>query len=50
MEIKHINSNERLRMMDTLWTNLVSEERTLELPQWHITKKELRKHFDSVVG
>jgi len=35
IEIKHLSREEKLRMMDALWTDLISEEELLESPEWH---------------
>ena len=41
IEIKHLTREEKLRMMDALWADLVSEEEFLESPEWH--KKSLEE-------
>lgn len=41
IEIKHLSREEKLRMMDALWTDLISEEELLESPEWH--KKALQE-------
>jgi hypothetical protein len=35
IEIKHLSRDEKLRMIDALWADLVSEEELLESPEWH---------------
>ena len=35
IEIKHLTREEKLRMVDALWTDLLSEEELLESPAWH---------------
>jgi len=35
IEIKHLTREEKLRMMDALWADLISEEELLESPDWH---------------
>ncbi len=35
IEIKNLSREEKLRMMDALWADLVSEEGLLESPEWH---------------
>ena len=34
-EIKHLSREEKLRMMDALWADLLSEEELIESPTWH---------------
>ena len=41
IEIKHLTREEKLRMIDALWADLVSEEELLESPEWH--KKDLQR-------
>ncbi|MDT8379425.1 MAG: addiction module protein [Desulfotignum sp.] len=35
IEIKHLTREEKLRMVDALWADLLSEEELLESPAWH---------------
>jgi len=35
IEIKHLSREEKLRMVDALWADLLSEEELLESPAWH---------------
>lgn len=35
MEIKHLTREEKLKMLDALWADLLSEEEHLESPAWH---------------
>ncbi len=35
IEIKHLTREEKLRMVDALWADLLSEEEFLESPAWH---------------
>ena len=35
IEIKHLTREEKLRMMDALWADLLSEEELLESSAWH---------------
>ena len=35
IEIKHLSREEKLRMMDALWADLLSEEELIESPTWH---------------
>jgi len=44
IEIKHLSREEKLRMMEALWADLVSEEDLLESPEWH--KKALQETED----
>ena len=37
IEIKHLTREEKLRMVDALWADLLSEEELLESPAWHKT-------------
>lgn len=39
--IKHLTREEKLRMVDALWTDLLSEEEFFESPGWH--KKALQE-------
>ncbi len=41
IEIKHLTREEKLKMVDALWTDLLSEEELLESPAWH--KKALQE-------
>ncbi|HCY85641.1 MAG TPA: acyl-protein synthetase [Desulfobacteraceae bacterium] len=41
IEIKHLTREDKLRMMDALWADLLSEEEHLESPEWH--KKALQE-------
>jgi hypothetical protein len=41
IEIKHLTREEKLRMVDALWADLLSEEELLESPAWH--KKALQE-------
>ena len=41
IEIKHLSREEKLKMIDALWADLVSEEEFLESPEWH--KKVLQE-------
>ena len=41
IEIKHLIREEKLRMVDALWTDLLSEEELLESSGWH--KKALQE-------
>lgn len=41
IEIKHLTREEKLRMMDALWADLLSEEELLVSPEWH--KKALQE-------
>ncbi|MGD9823442.1 addiction module protein [Desulfobacter sp.] len=41
IEIKHLTRKEKLKMVDALWTDLLSEEELLESPAWH--KKALQE-------
>jgi len=41
IEIKHLSREEKLRMIDDLWADLVSEEEFLESPECH--KKALQE-------
>ncbi len=41
IEIKHLTREEKLRMVDALWTDLLSEEELLESPGWY--KKALQE-------
>ncbi len=41
IEIKHLSREEKLRMVDALWADLLSEEELLESPTWH--KKALQE-------
>ncbi len=41
IKIKHLTREEKLRMVDALWTDLLSEEELLESPGWH--KKALQE-------
>ncbi len=41
IEIKHLTREEKLRMVDALWADLLSEEELLESPIWH--KKALQE-------
>ncbi len=34
IEIKHLTREEKLRMVDSLWADLLSEEELLESPAW----------------
>lgn len=35
IDIKHLSREEKLRMMDALWADLLSEEELIESPTWH---------------
>ncbi len=37
IEINHLTREEKLRMVDALWADLLSEEELLESPAWHKT-------------
>jgi len=37
IETKHLTREEKLRMVDALWADLLSEEELLESPAWHQT-------------
>ena len=37
IEIKHLTREEKLRMVDALWADLLSEEELLDSPAWHKT-------------
>ncbi len=41
IEIKHLTREEKLKMVDALWTDLLSEEELRESPAWH--KKALQE-------
>lgn len=41
IEIKHLTREEKLRMVDALWADLLAEEKMLESPSWH--KKALQE-------
>ena len=41
IEIKHLTREEKLRMVDALWADLLSEEELLGSPAWH--KKALQE-------
>ena len=41
IKIKHLTREEKLRMVDALWADLLSEEELLESPTWH--KKALQE-------
>ena len=41
IEIKHLSREEKFRMIDALWADLVSEEESLESPEWY--KKALQE-------
>ncbi|MDY0219950.1 MAG: addiction module protein [Desulfobacterium sp.] len=41
IEIKHLSREEKLKMIDALWADLVLEEEFLESPEWH--KKVLQE-------
>ena len=41
IEIKYLSREEKLKMVDALWADLVSEEEFLESPEWH--KKALQE-------
>ncbi len=46
IEIKHLTREEKLRMMDALWADLLSEEELLESPTWHKNAlQETEKRF-----
>ena len=41
IEIKHLTREQKLKMVDALWADLLPEEELLESPAWH--KKALQK-------
>lgn len=41
IEIKHLTREEKLKMVDALWADLLSEEELLKSPRWH--KKVLQE-------
>ena len=47
IDIKHLTREEKLKMVDALWADLLSEEELINSPSWHKTAlQETEKRFE----